>query len=231
MRARHRRAMIHPRSSALMCGCDCLGLATATLRRVPDPRRCCRAIPLLSGWLMHTTSLSLLDRLRQAKPDAAEWRRLHDVYLPVIRSWLARVPGLHDEAQDLSQDVLVVLFRELPSFERQRNGSFRAWLRQITVNRIRSFWKRGASSRWAWARKPTTSWRNSRIPIASWPTGGTRSTTATSSRSCWPSFSRTSSPAPGKRSTVSHSTARRRRAWPRNWACPRLRSCKPSSES
>jgi RNA polymerase sigma-70 factor (ECF subfamily) len=90
---------------------------------------------------MYTTCLSLLDRLRQAKPDAAEWRRLQDVYLPVIRSWLSRVPGLHDESQDLSQEVLVVLFRELPAFERRHHGSFRAWLRQITINRIRAFCK------------------------------------------------------------------------------------------
>lgn len=90
---------------------------------------------------MHSTSLGLLDRLRHAKPAAAEWRRLHDIYLPLIRHWLARVPGFADEAEDLAQEVLVVLFRELPSFERRRNGSFRAWLRQITVNRTRDFSK------------------------------------------------------------------------------------------
>jgi RNA polymerase sigma-70 factor (ECF subfamily) len=90
---------------------------------------------------MDTTSLGLLDRLRRAKPDAAEWRRLQEIYLPLIRHWLARVPGLGDEVDDLSQEVLVVLFRELPSFKRRRHGSFRAWLRQITVNRVRAFCK------------------------------------------------------------------------------------------
>lgn len=88
---------------------------------------------------MNTTSLGLLDRLRRAKPDAAEWRRLQDIYLPLICHWLARVPGLRDETEDLAQEILVVLFRELPSFERRRHGAFRAWLRQITVNRIRTF--------------------------------------------------------------------------------------------
>jgi RNA polymerase sigma-70 factor (ECF subfamily) len=90
---------------------------------------------------MNTTSLGLLDRLRHAKPDAAEWRRLQDVYLPLIRHWLSRLPGLHDEIDDLTQEVLVVLFRELPAFERRRHGSFRAWLRQITVNRMWTFCK------------------------------------------------------------------------------------------
>jgi RNA polymerase sigma-70 factor (ECF subfamily) len=88
---------------------------------------------------MNTTSLGLLDRLKHARPDAAEWQRLQDIYVPLIRSWLARVPGLRDEVDDLAHDVLVVLLRELPSFERRRHGSFRAWLRQITVNRIRAF--------------------------------------------------------------------------------------------
>jgi RNA polymerase sigma-70 factor (ECF subfamily) len=90
---------------------------------------------------MNTTSLGLLDRLRQAKPDAAEWQRLQAIYLPLIRNWLARLPGLHNEIDDLTQEVLVVLFRELPAFERRRHGSFRAWLRQITVNRMWAFCK------------------------------------------------------------------------------------------
>jgi RNA polymerase sigma-70 factor (ECF subfamily) len=93
---------------------------------------------------MNTTSLGLLDRLKRARPDAAEWHRLQDIYLPLIRSWLLRFPGIRDEVDDLSQDVLLVLFRELASFERRRDGAFRAWLRQITVNRVRAFCK----SRW-----------------------------------------------------------------------------------
>jgi RNA polymerase sigma-70 factor, ECF subfamily len=88
---------------------------------------------------MNTTSLGLLERLKHAKPDASDWHRLQAIYLPLIRYWLASVPGLHDEAEDLAQEILVVLFRELPSFERRRDGAFRAWLRQITVNRIRAF--------------------------------------------------------------------------------------------
>jgi RNA polymerase sigma-70 factor (ECF subfamily) len=86
---------------------------------------------------MIPTSLSLLDRLRQAGSGHPDWQRLDDLYRPLIRAWLTRVPGLGDEADDLTQEVLLILFRELPRFERRRDGSFRAWLRQITVNRIR----------------------------------------------------------------------------------------------
>lgn len=88
---------------------------------------------------MTSTPVSLLKRLRVAKPDDAEWRRLHDIYLPLVRLWLGRVPGLGDESSDLAQEVLIVVVRELPRFDRQREGSFRAWLRQVTVNRARAF--------------------------------------------------------------------------------------------
>ncbi len=90
---------------------------------------------------MNTTSLGLLDRLKHATPDALEWHRLRDIYAPMIRHWLSRLPHPHNEVEDLTQEVLVVLFRELPSFERRRDGSFRAWLRQITVNRMHAFCK------------------------------------------------------------------------------------------
>lgn len=90
---------------------------------------------------MNSTSLGLLDRLKVARPDAVEWHRLHDIYLPLIRSWVSRVPGVGDDPNDLAQEVLLVVFRELPSFDRKRDGAFRAWLRRITVNRLRAFWK------------------------------------------------------------------------------------------
>ena len=88
------------------------------------------------------TSVSLLDRLKVAQPDASDWNRLQGIYLPLIQRWTARVPGLGDEANDLAQDVLLVVVRELPRFERRRQGSFRAWLRKVTVNQTRSHWRR-----------------------------------------------------------------------------------------
>ena len=55
---------------------------------------------------MDPTSISLLDRLKAAGPDASDWDRLHDLYMPLIRRWLGRVPGLGDEAADLAQETL-----------------------------------------------------------------------------------------------------------------------------
>jgi RNA polymerase sigma-70 factor (ECF subfamily) len=91
---------------------------------------------------VNPTSVSLLDRLKAAGPDDADWLRFQDIYLPLLRQWLGRVPGLGDEASDLAQEVLLVVIRELPRFERQREGSFRAWLRQVTVNKVWSQGKR-----------------------------------------------------------------------------------------
>jgi RNA polymerase sigma-70 factor, ECF subfamily len=96
----------------------------------------------VKGATVTVTSVSFLDRLKFAKPDAIEWRRLQEIYLPLIRTWLSRVPGLGDETQDLAQEVFLVLVRELPGFQRQREGSFRTWLRRVTVNRVRAFDRR-----------------------------------------------------------------------------------------
>ena len=87
---------------------------------------------------MTPTSVSLLDRLRHVEPDPRDWQKLDDLYRPLIHQWLATVAGLGDEAADYVQEVLIVLMREVPRFERRREGSFRAWLRQITVHVVRN---------------------------------------------------------------------------------------------
>lgn len=90
---------------------------------------------------VNLTSFSLLERLRTAPPNAPDWERLHELYFPVIRTWLNRVPGLGVEVDDLAQEVFLILSRELATFQRQRDGSFRVWLRGVTLNRIRAFQK------------------------------------------------------------------------------------------
>jgi RNA polymerase sigma-70 factor (ECF subfamily) len=86
------------------------------------------------------TSASLLERLRTS-PDEAAWRRLDDLYRPLVRRWLLRDPSLGDDAEDLVQEVMAVLVRELPRFQRRRNGSFRRWLRTITAHRLGSLYR------------------------------------------------------------------------------------------
>ncbi len=87
------------------------------------------------------TSLSLLDRLRQS-PDDADWSRLVEAYSPLLRAWLVRSDVQAADADDLVQEVLLVVHRELPAFQHnQRRGAFRSWLRQIVVYRLRNFWR------------------------------------------------------------------------------------------
>ena len=59
------------------------------------------------------TSVSLLQRLT-TQPDEASWQRLDALYRPLIRSWLLREPRLRGDVDDLIQEVMTVLVRELP---------------------------------------------------------------------------------------------------------------------
>src|SRR5438876_6751569 len=90
---------------------------------------------------MSETSLSLLNRLR-LRPDAESWRRLVDLYSPLIQGWLRRYAVPPADADDLTQEVMTVLVRELSQFQHnQQRGAFRNWLRTITVNRLRVLWR------------------------------------------------------------------------------------------
>ncbi len=91
---------------------------------------------------MAETSFSLLDRLCSPKADAEAWRRLVDLYTPLIHGWLRRHAVAPADADDLTQEVLAVVVRELPNFKHnQQRGAFRTWLRTITVNRLRVLWR------------------------------------------------------------------------------------------
>jgi len=90
---------------------------------------------------MSLTPVSLLNRLKTAAPDALDWKLFEELYRPLIDAWIARVPGLKDEVSDISQEVFSVLVRELPKFDRRREGSFRAWLKKVTIFRTRAFLK------------------------------------------------------------------------------------------
>jgi RNA polymerase sigma-70 factor (ECF subfamily) len=90
---------------------------------------------------MPETPVSLLERLRLC-PDEAAWRRLIHLYTPWIREWLRRQGLNPTDAEDLVQEVMVVLVKELPNFRHDlRRGAFRRWLRGVTLNRLRVFWR------------------------------------------------------------------------------------------
>lgn len=85
---------------------------------------------------MHTTPLSLLQRLRDPGERQA-WGTFVELYAPLLFVWSRRW-GLQDsDAADLVQDVLMLLYRKLPEFEYDRAGSFRGWLRTVLHNKWR----------------------------------------------------------------------------------------------
>lgn len=90
---------------------------------------------------MLETSTSLLQRLQEG-PNEAAWHRMVDLYTPLIRGWLKRYALRDTDCDDLVQEVLAIVVRRLPDFEcRPQIGAFRRWLRTITVNCLRDFWR------------------------------------------------------------------------------------------
>jgi len=90
---------------------------------------------------MNETSLSLLNRLRHS-PDSESWDRLVQLYSPLIKAWLRRYEVPPNDADDLVQEVLLAVSRDLGRFEHAGQvGAFRGWLKAILVNRLRKFWR------------------------------------------------------------------------------------------
>jgi RNA polymerase sigma-70 factor (ECF subfamily) len=91
---------------------------------------------------MEHTQRSLL--LRVAEGDEASWQRFVDLYQPLIRAWLSRYPIQRQEVEDLTQDIFAAVIRGLNRFSHSgQPGAFRGWLRTITANRAREFWRAG----------------------------------------------------------------------------------------
>jgi RNA polymerase sigma-70 factor (ECF subfamily) len=78
----------------------------------------------------------LLEQLREPNPQSA-WIQFVKLYTPLIYRWARRAGLPSQEASDLVQDVFVVLVEKMPEFEYNRNKSFRAWLRTVTLNKWR----------------------------------------------------------------------------------------------
>jgi RNA polymerase sigma-70 factor (ECF subfamily) len=88
-----------------------------------------------------SASSGLLRRARSDDPDA--WRRLCEMYGPLVYRW-ARQAGLQaSDAADLGQEVFQVVATRLNTFHRQSpQDSFTAWVRGITRNKLREFFRR-----------------------------------------------------------------------------------------
>ena len=90
---------------------------------------------------MDLTSLSLLGRL-QAKSEHDDWSRFVAMYTPFIERFIRLDATMAVDAEDICQEVLAKVAQHLAGFRRQRDGSFRTWLRTLTANQVRLFWRK-----------------------------------------------------------------------------------------
>ena len=87
-----------------------------------------------------TTRISLLDVLRDQRGDDNAWREFVRVYGPAVVMW-CRERGLqHDDALDVTQDVLLRFWQTSKQFDYNPRGRFRSYLEQVA---------RSALVRWA----------------------------------------------------------------------------------
>ena len=88
-----------------------------------------------------STSTSLLQRVKGRDSDA--WRRLVDIYSPLIYRWCRRSGLSAEDANDVGQDVFHALVTNIERFRRERStDTFRGWLWTVTRNKIRDFFRR-----------------------------------------------------------------------------------------
>ena len=88
------------------------------------------------------TRASLLSRLRDVA-NAGDWREFHRCYGGLIRS-VAKRAGLADaEIEDVVQETLISVARQLPEYHYDpARGSFKGWLLTITRRRLADHWRK-----------------------------------------------------------------------------------------
>src|SRR5262245_57032246 len=89
------------------------------------------------------TRASLLFDLKQGRRPEEAWAEFHAQYSDVIHGW-CRGRGLRpDVAEDLTQEVLLKLLRELPRYTyNSSRGRFRCWLKTVVSRALIDFHRR-----------------------------------------------------------------------------------------
>jgi RNA polymerase sigma-70 factor (ECF subfamily) len=86
---------------------------------------------LMGNPAVSSTSLTLLDKLRQSPTDQRAWSDFARRYGAQIYQWCRQWKVQDADAQDLTQTVLTNLVGEMRHFVYRPGGSFRAWLKTI----------------------------------------------------------------------------------------------------
>ncbi|MEM7560342.1 MAG: sigma-70 family RNA polymerase sigma factor [Planctomycetota bacterium] len=78
-----------------------------------------------------STNLSLLARIRERPNDPANWDEFVERYGKMLKRW-CRSWGLQNaDAEDVTQNVMLALARQMQTFEYRDGGRFRSWLKTI----------------------------------------------------------------------------------------------------
>lgn len=90
-----------------------------------------------------STSSSLIERVRKSEPEG--WKRLVELYGPLVYRW-SRQAGLQaDDAADVVQDTFRTVLAGIVNFRHQEsNSSFLGWLRTIVHSRVIDHFRRAA---------------------------------------------------------------------------------------
>lgn len=112
--------------------------ATATVGQISTTRYFAAAEAVRPG-LVLDADLQLVERCMSG--DEAAWEDLVRVHTRRVYSLCYRFTGTDSEAQDLTQEVFLRLFRSLKSF-RAGEGSFQVWLARMTRNLLIDHYRR-----------------------------------------------------------------------------------------
>jgi RNA polymerase sigma-70 factor (ECF subfamily) len=94
-----------------------------------------------------STHASLLCDIREDHCREDTWAAFHTRYHGVILGWCVRCGLPRPDAEDLTQDVLLKLFQQLPRHTHDpARGRFRGWLKTVVNNAVRDFWRRHQAS-------------------------------------------------------------------------------------
>jgi RNA polymerase sigma-70 factor (ECF subfamily) len=86
----------------------------------------------------------LVDLGREDRREEA-WTAFHSRYCDLIHGWCRRRGASEEEAKDLTQDVLLKLFRRIRTYDPTKSR-FRGWLMAV-VNNAKADWVRGRQRR------------------------------------------------------------------------------------
>jgi RNA polymerase sigma-70 factor (ECF subfamily) len=90
-----------------------------------------------------STHLSLLSALTAGGRREEAWAAFQARYRDVILGWCRRRELPPDCAEDLTQEVLLKLFQELPRYAyNPSQGRFRSWLKAVVNNALTDCWRR-----------------------------------------------------------------------------------------